>query len=177
VDKRPAVIGVLGWGWGILGGLMFISGGMALLMSTIMNRMSPGGFPPAQATAKFPAQFAPMLVVFQYFWLLALCQLLLAGFIVFSAMQFLKLREWVRLSLLAISGLAALYVVSFSIFWMYMWVSITGAAQMPQANMPPGFMWIGIVGATVNMVIFTTPLILSIVALRGKVVREAFAAG
>jgi glucan phosphoethanolaminetransferase (alkaline phosphatase superfamily) len=169
-SKMPTVVKVLGWGWLAVGCLMILSGGMAFIVSTIMNQAR--GFP---ASTKAPPQFAPMLIIFQHFGILALIQIALAGFIVFTSAQFLKRREWARVGLIVLSFLAAAYVIGFSIFWIYMWVSITGAASASSHGNPPppGFSLIGIVGGIVNMVIFSTPPILSIIALRGKTVRDA----
>lgn len=171
--KLPTPVTVLGWGWIILGILSFISGTMALLMSTVMNAMAPGGFPPSGKN--FPPQFAVMQVVFEHFTILALTQLVLAACVVYTGANLLKLREWARRVLLALSILALTYIVSFSIFWMYMWISMThtGAAAAP--GPPMAFTLLGVVGGTMNMVVFSIPAILSINSLRGKSVRDAIA--
>ena len=174
--KLPTQVSVLGWGWTIVGILSFLSGGMALLMLTVMNAMVPGGFPPhIPANGKFPPQFAVMEVVFAHFGVLATVQVVLAACVIYTGTRFLKLHEWARCVLLVLSVLVLTYVVSFSIFWMYMWSGMTSAAAAKPGGPPMFFSVFGIVAGSLNMVMFSVPPILSIIALRGKVVREAIA--
>ena len=172
--KSSAVFGALGWCWLAIGGMMFLSGGMALLVSTIMDRTVSGGFPPR--ADKFPPQFAPMFVIFQHFGIFASIQLVVAAFIFFTATQFMARREWARHILLVFSILGLTYVIGFGIFWIHMWTSVTETATASAPNkVPAGFATIGLVGGIVNMVLFSVPPILSIIALRGKTVRDEFA--
>ena len=189
VAVRPTAVVVLGWGWGIVGGLMCVSGCLAVAVTSVMNSMAPGGFPPKGGT--FPPQFAPMMVIFEYFQILLVLQLLLGGAIVWTAVHFMKLREWARRGLLVFSALGLLYIVSFSIYWMSMWQTLTSGALTqlsdthaahpphplpPQVVPPEWFSSLGIVMGVFNMITFSLPLILSIRALRGKTVRDAIAA-
>ena len=123
-----------------------------------------------------------MAVIFQYFGTIALVQLVFAAFVVYTAANFLKFQEWARRGLLILSYLAATYVISFSIFWIYMWISIltgaatnTASAALHQVVPPALFMIVGIIGGICNMVMFLIPTILSIIALKGPTVRDAFA--
>jgi hypothetical protein len=165
---RPNVISILGWGWLAVGVMAFISGGMAFLVFSIMQAQGKG-FPPSGPN--MPPPLAAMAPFFQYFRELVIGQMIFAAAVVFTATSFLKLREWARKALLLFSVILLVYIIGFSIVWGYTWVSATTTAS--NANVPKGFVAFGIVAAIVNLGTFSVPLVMSIVSLRGKVVRKA----
>ena len=75
-----------------------------------------------------------------------------------------------------LSWLAFLYTVGFGIFWVYMWVSMTG--QVPTHGAPinaQSFQLMGAVMGVIVIAVFAVPLWIMIRYLRGAEVRAAIA--
>jgi hypothetical protein len=68
-----------------------------------------------------------------------------------------------------------LYLVSFGIFWVVSWVGITSNIPITEGTPGPSSMF-NIVGAVMGSVItifWAAPLVVIIIFLRGKTIREA----
>ena len=114
------------------------------------------------------------LKAFEYFHLLALVQLVISALLIAASGALLKCRAWGRTVVEVLNWALLLYALSFGTYWIYMWTSLTSAAQAPgRGTPPPGFQAFGVIAGIINIVVFAVPLGLSIYYLRSKTVREA----
>jgi len=165
---RPTSVAVIGWVWVVLGTLMTFSALMGLAMWTLMREEW------SQATSSTEGGPAEVLFTRLFAWypVLTSAQTVLSPFIVWSAVQFLRLRRWARMALEIVNWLALAYVIAFCIFFIYAWNSLLSGSQ-GEAAPPPGFGLIGTVGGLFNMAFFGFPLVLMLRYLRCQAVREA----
>ena len=170
--KRPTSVTVIGWIFIAGAILMILSGGMGFAAFTFMQQMGEE-MPPFPEEAPF--QFSVMEVIFQHFGLIAIVQVALAVFIIIASIQFLRLRRWARTALEVVAWLGLLYLVSFGIFWVVSWIGIT--SNIPSTEEAPGlFPMFNIFGAIMGSVItlfWAAPLVVIIIFLRKKTIREA----
>lgn len=149
----------------VLGSVM---GGFAYSM---MRQMGGASVPP-----NMPAQFALMNIVFQNFGVLLVLQGLVALVAVWAGIALLQLKAWARTTIEVLSWLTLAYCIGFGIYWVYLWLSMTG--QMPKGGGPVDtdmFQILGVVMGVVVIVAFAVPLWIMIRYLRGAEVRAAVA--
>jgi len=171
---RPTSVTVISWVWIIMGILMILSGAMGFFSFTMMQEMSGGeAFPPSQLPPDFPAEMKPMMFIFSYFQLIAALQVVVAIIAIVSGINFLKCRKWARTTLETLTWMALTYIVVFGIYWVFMWISMTG--NIPQEQIPQGmgnFKYFGaIMGIIVNLM-FGAPLVVMLVKLKGSVIKS-----
>jgi hypothetical protein len=170
--KRPTAVTVIGWVFIAGAVLMIFSGGMGFAAFSFMKHMG-GEKPPIPEQAPF--QFGVMEVIFQHFGLIAIVQGALAVFIIIASIQFLRLRRWARTALEVIAWLGLVYLVGFGIFWVVSWIGITSNIPITEGTPGPAPMF-NIVGAVMGSVVtlfWAAPLVVIIIFLRGKTIREA----
>ena len=156
-EKRPTCVTVIGWAWIIIGGLMCFSSAMGLLSFSMIGQMS----------QQHPESQQNMPAIFNFFPLLAVIQILLGGFGLFSAMNFLKLKESSRKYLEILTWLLLIFIVGFSIFWVFNWITMTSG------HGPGGFSVMGAIMGVVVTGIYGVPLGVMLKFLRGDKVKTA----
>jgi len=105
-------------------------------------------------------------------------QFLVALLAIVSGIYLLRLHPWARTAIEILSWLAFIYSVGFGIYWVYMWISMTG--NMPQSAASENAKTFQIMGTVMGIVvisIFSVPLGMMIRYLRGPVVRTAVTHG
>ena len=172
VKKRPTAVTVIGWIFIAGAILMILSGGMGFAAFSFMKQ-STGGVPPVPED--IPGQLRVMKIAFQHFGLLAMVQVALAIFIIIASIQFLRLHRWGRTALEVVTWVGLVYVVGFGVFWVVSWIGITSNIPMTEGTPGPSSMF-NIVGAVMGSVVtlfWTAPLVVIIIFLRGKTIKEA----
>jgi hypothetical protein len=171
--KRPTGVTVTAWLWIVMGGFMVFSaimGGFAYMMMRQMG--APPAIPPGM-----PAGLEMMNAVFRHFGALLAVQAIVAALSVWAGIALLQLKAWARAAIEALSWLALLYSVGFGIYWVYLWIAITG--QMPAGNAPVDTALFQVMGVAIGVIItaaFVVPLWIMIRYLRGNEMRAAIAA-
>jgi hypothetical protein len=170
--KRPTSITVIGWMFIASAILMILSGGMGFAAFTFMKQAA-GGAPPLPED--IPGQLGIIEFAFQYFELIAAVQVAFAIFILIASIQFLWLRRWARAALEVVSWLGLAYMVGFGIVWVASWIGITSSIPLTEGTPGPSPMFniLGVVMGSFVTVCLAVPLVVIIVFLRGKTVREA----
>ena len=168
--RRSTSITVIGWIWICIAAFMAFSGFMASVVYYLFL-----GPEMQQARDQLPEQqVGPLFTfMFEYFGVLSVFQVLFAVFIVYSAIMFLRLKAWARLSLEIITWLSLLYIVGFGLFWIVSWFSMTGQIPDDQgAEMLGAFQIFGAIMGAVITLVFAVPLGIIIKYLRGEKIRE-----
>jgi hypothetical protein len=170
--KRPTSVTVIAWIFIAGAILMILSGGMGFAAFSFMKQTT-GGVPPVPED--IPGQLRVMQFAFQHFELIAMVQCALAIFILIASIQFLRLRRWARTALEVITWLGLVYVVGFGIFWVVSWIGITSNIPITEGTPGPSSLF-NIVGAVMGSVValfWAVPLVVIIIFIRGKTIREA----
>jgi hypothetical protein len=170
MSKRPTGITVTAWLWIVGGGFMALGGLMGGLAYSTLREM---GLPPA-VLPDMPAGYAVMNAVFQHFGLLLVIQTAVAALAIGSGIAFLKLKAWARTAIEGLSWFTLVYSAGFGVFWVYLWLSMTG--RIPQGEVPVDPALLQIVGAVIGVVItaaLVVPLWIMIRYLRSEEVRAA----
>lgn len=170
--KRPTGITITAWLWIVTGGLMIFSAVMAGFAYTMMGDMGP----PPSTSSEMPAEFAVMSSIFRYFGVLLLLQGIVAVVAIWAGVSLLRMKQWARTAIEVLSWIAFLYTVGFGIFWVYMWVSMTG--QVPAGSVPVNTDSFQVMGAVMGVIVtsvFAVPLWIMIRYLRGVEARTAIA--
>jgi hypothetical protein len=170
--KRPTAITVIGWIFLVSSILMILSGGLGFIAFSFMNQMAEE-MPPIPE--ELLNQFQILRIIFQNFGIIALLQVALAIFVLMASIHFLKLRKWARNAVEIVAWLGLLYVVGFGIFWVVSWITITSNIPVSEApsGPPPMFNIIGAIMGCVVTVVWAVPLIIIIIFLRGKTIKDA----
>lgn len=170
--KRPTAITVIGWIFLVSSILMILSGGLGFIAFSFMKQMAEE-MPPL--SEELPHQFRIMGIIFQNFGIIALLQVALAIFVLMTSIHFLQLCKWARNALEIITWLGLFYIVGFGIFWLVSWIDIT--SSFPDSQVPSGpspmFNIIGAIMGCVVTVVWVVPLIIIIIFLRGKTIKDA----
>ncbi len=170
--KRPTAITVIGWIFLVSSILMILSGGLGFIAFSFMKQMAEE-MPPI--SEELPKQFQILRIIFQNFGIIALLQVALAIFVLMTSIYFLQLRKWARAALEIITWLGLFSVVGFGIFWVVSWITITSnipVSEVPSGP-PPMFNIIGAIMGCVVTVVWAVPLIIIIIFLRGKTIKNA----
>lgn len=171
-EKKPAAVSAVGWIYIAVSGLMILSALMSLVMFAVMRKVTGGEFPPMGQGMPEGFKFATFM--FKHYGLIAFVQLLVAGFGLYSGIEFLRLRAWARTALEVLTWLGLAYIVGFGIFWIVSWMGATSAFPPAEAGGPTAAF--GIFGAVMGLVVslvFAAPAIIIIVFLRKPEVRRA----
>jgi uncharacterized protein YneF (UPF0154 family) len=170
--KRPTSITVIGWIFIVTAILMIFSGGIAFIAFNYMKQIAEEMPPIAE---ELPNQFRIMRIFFQNFGILALLQIAFAIFVLMASIHFLHLRKWARSALEIVAWLGLVYVVGFGIFWVVSWIGITSGipVSVGHSGPPPMFTVVGAVMGCVVTVVWAVPLIIIIIFLRGKIIKDA----
>jgi len=157
VEPRPTCVTVIGWAWIILGGLVCVSGIMAIFNPPMVSRMS-GVQLLAQDRMPTVLKFFPLFAA-------ALMGLGVLGLI--SGVKFLRLKAWSRVVLEVLTWLAVLYVVVFATVWLYAWLSMAHEYGVGVSELMRGLM------GTVVIAICGVPVLIMLMSLRGEKVLNA----
>ncbi len=170
--KRPTAITVIGWIFLASSILMILSGGLGFMVFSYMKQIAEE-MPPL--SDELPHQFQIMRIIFQNFGIIALLQVAFAIFVLMTSIHFLQLRKWSRTALEIITWLGLFYIVGFGIFWVVSWITITSSFPVSEvpSGPPPMFNIIGAVMGCVVTVVWVVPLIIIIIFLRGKTIKDA----
>lgn len=172
LPKRPTGITVTAWLWIVTGGFTVFGGLLGGFAYSMMGQM---GQPPA-FPSDMPGGFVLMTAAFQYFGVLLVLQTVVAILAVWAGIALLQLKAWARTAVEALSWLSLVCCVGFGIFWIYLWVSMTG--RMPKTAAPVDIGMFQMLGAAMGAVVtvaFAVPLWIMIRYLRGTEVRTAIA--
>lgn len=151
-EKRPTCVTVIGWAWVVIGGLMVLSPIMA-----IVNLAAFGALQRSGPDTPLMLRVLPFLMVIQ----IAVGTLGLA-----AGVNFLKLKPWSRPVLEVLTWLLLLYVIGFTVFSIFHWISL---AEGPDAFALAG----AITGIVAGGGIYGVPLGIMLKYLRGPKVKEA----
>ena len=99
-EKRPTAVSVIGWAWIVLGGLMLLSAGSALVLTSFYGGFS---FPFALNTYR----------------LFSVLELVVGSCGLVAGVSFLKLRLWSRIALETLSWLAIAGILASSVGLMF----------------------------------------------------------
>ena len=170
--KRPTSITVIAWIFIAGAILMILSGGLGFAAFSFMQQVGEE-MPPIPEEAPF--QFGVMKVIFQHFGLIAMGQVAVAIVIIIASIQFLRLRRWARTALEVITWLGLVYIVGFGIFWVASWLDMTSSIPMTEGTPgpPPMFDIFGAIMGSVIALVWAVPLVVIIIFLRGKTIKEA----
>lgn len=170
--KRPTSMTVIGWLFIVGSAFMILSAGMGLVALSMMRETTGGRLPPLPPDA--PAMLRVLYGLMPYFWLLARLQIAFALFVLFAALQFLRRRAWARAALESVAWLGVVFTVGFALIWAATWVSMMSTVPaQPGAPSPTFFTILGVVVAVVVAAIWATPLVVILVFLRGRTIRDA----
>ncbi|MCP4345385.1 MAG: DUF3810 domain-containing protein [Desulfobacterales bacterium] len=151
-EKRPTCVTVIGWAWTIIGGLTCLSAIMAFSTLTMISQL------PQNPNIPFILRIFPLLAIVQIgFAILALV----------SGINFLKLKSWARNVLETLTWIFLVFIVCFSIFWLFNWFSMASGLE------PRSF---GIMGAVMCLIItgiYGVPFGIMLKYLRSPKVRNA----
>ena len=166
-ERMPGVLRIIAWLWIVAGGLMALSGFMALLALSAMPQMP-----------EPPPEFGLMALPFRHIGVLMAAQFVVAVIALVAGIGLLRLRAWARTTVEVMCWLAIAYNLVFVVLWVSAWTSI--AAPMMD-TMPDGGGWAmryaGPVMAIVMTAAMTVPLVLMIRYLRGPEARAAVVRG
>jgi hypothetical protein len=124
-EQRPRAVTVIGAAWLIFGGFRFLGGLLGLIMWKL------GGM---QDLFNRPTAFSGLLPVrtlrsvFRQFGVEVTLQMLVGLVVVFCAVGLLRLRPWARPAIEALCWLGLIFVVCFSILWVFLWTGVIGEA-------------------------------------------------
>lgn len=169
VIQRPTAITVIGWLYVGFGLLMALGGAFGLVMSFAM----PTPHTDLSTQPDMPAPFKLMSHLFDYFWVAAGVQLLVAVLMIVAGAAFLKLKPWSRPVLEGVAWAGLLYDIGFGVFWIW-GVSSMGARNPPAGQAPETAFFAGFLAFGVVLILaFAVPPIVVIRSLRGATVRQA----
>jgi len=169
-STRPTGIKITAWLWIVAGAFMIFSAVMGGFAYSMMRQMDKPGIPGGEA----PAGFGLMNLMFQNVGAVLAVQCVIAVVAIWAGIDLLRLKAWARSAIEALCWLGVLWTVGFGIYWVYMWISMTG--QMPSGPAPAGgdtFQVMGVVMGVIGMLMFAIPLGIMIRYLRGREVRGA----
>lgn len=162
---------VIGW--------LFVVGSVLTALSALMglagDRMITEGAlpdvpPEAPPVIRFFVALMPFLGV------LALVQLVVAGFVLYTAIAFLRRRAWARTALESMTWTSLVGSVALIAAWVYVWVAMTsGIPARPGALSPASLTLFGVVAAVFVGAVYVVPLAVIIGFLRGRTIRDAVA--
>jgi len=140
---RPTMVTVLGWIWIALGSFMTLTSLMVLMFSIGLSELMHGEVVRDAGMSGVPGA-GLMVWVFGHFNLLAAGQLFIAILVLVAGVQLLHLRRWARVFLEAVCWLGLAYMVSFGVWWGFVWVGMAGqipagAPDAPSAALMSGF--------------------------------------
>lgn len=161
-SARPTGITITGWLWVVIGAFMLFSALMGGLGYSMMRQ-------PGIHGADLPREFALMDFVFQNFGVLVAVQSVIAVIALWAGIDLLRLKAWARSAVEVLSWLGLVWTVGFGIYWVYMWVSMTGQASAG----PDASQWMGAAMGAVVTLVFAIPLVIMIRYLRGNEARQA----
>ncbi len=167
---RPTGVTITAWLWIVVGAFMIFSAVMGGLAYSVMRQLDK----PGVTGGNVPPGFELMNFMFQNFGAVLAVQCVVAVVAIWAGIDLLRLKAWARSAIEALCWLGVLWTVGFGIYWLYMWISMTG--QMPSGAVPGGgdtFQVMGLVMGVVGMLMFAIPLGIMIRYLRGREVRGA----
>ena len=154
---------------------MIISGSFGFIAFSFMKAQGGSEIFDQPIDKNLPEGFHFAFSMFRYFEILAFLQVILAGGLLVSAIQFLKLREWARKVLEGFGWFSISFVVLFTIFWIVIWTSIIGQIPDDQSSKIPvtAFAWIGPIMAVIINGFHSAAIILAIKFLRSAKIKNA----
>ena len=173
---RPLAVTILGWVFAVFSGMGVLGSVFVLLFWSLLSPTFFNEFP-SELPPDFPPAFGLLFGFFRYYVAIGILQTVVAGFSVFAAIQFLKLRPWSRAYFEVLSwirlSLGTLFIIVFSVGWISAVTSISTSSGEP---MPPPAVFIGFGVAITTMIMLFNGVILGglIWLLRSKHVRPAF---
>ncbi|HPQ42225.1 MAG TPA: hypothetical protein PLV45_17775 [bacterium] len=158
LEKRPTCVTVIGWVWIVLGGLMVLSGAMAMVIAiTVLS------------TAGNESELSPIFHAAPY---LCVVQIVAAVLGLVSGIHFLRLKAWSRSVLEALTWLVLIYVIGFMGYIVYD-IAFTGSAS----NLIIIDEIIALTMGIMITAVYTVPLAIMLWYLRGPKVCNAMKTG
>lgn len=170
VAKRPTSVTVIGWIFIVTAILIIFSGVMGFMAFSFIEQMKQEGMP--QIPEGMPMPFKAMSVIFKYFGILALLQIVFAVFVLIAGVQFLRLKAWARTALEIVSWLSLFYIIGFGIFWVASWISMTPGLSSVKGAPPAMFKIIGAGMGIMVMAVFAILISVIIKFLRGAEIKK-----
>jgi len=171
--SRQALSLVKGLAWSFIGAgaLMAVGGFGGLLMVGPMRRH------PDQSLLyillqDFPDSHAVWDTIMAWIVPASWIQIVLAAFMIWAGIEFLRLKRWARAALEWTTWLTLLGVAAYGIFMVFFWLRMLRALS-PEGDLPPGAGFLGVIAGGVVTALLAAPLVLTALLLRRKEVREA----
>lgn len=169
--RRPTTVTVIGWVF-ILSGVLALTGAIIGLGAW---RAVPG---PRSALLLQPPADAPLPLVWassllDIFEGLVLAQGVTAAIAIVAGVQFLRLRQWTRPVLEGLAWFSLVFILGMGLTWVGTWISVT--ARMTDAGAVPQrlFTIMGVMLGVGTAVVWSLPIAVIIMLLRGPAVRQA----
>ena len=172
--ESPASVKIIGWFYVVVSGMMFFSGVMGYMAWHVIEEMR--RIEGLNEGPPFPSPFRLMEIMFRYYDVLAILQVLVSVIILVTSIQFLRLKRWARTGIEIISWLALLYVLGFGTYWVVSWLSIL-SMPVKEAGPPVSPLVFDIFGAVMGAaitLIFAIALFVIIRFLRKEEIRQIF---
>ena len=120
IQTRPTSVTVISWAWILLGIITILGGLMATFCFIMINNISALRALPEQ----IPSELRPLTLFLKNISYLAVVQFVFSAIAITSGIQFLKLRNWARLTIEGLTWAMLLYILFIGSYWLYMWLSI-----------------------------------------------------
>ena len=158
--KKPVSVTIIAWIWIVVA--------IKMLLSAI--RILKKGYPEPLENVSNP--FKIMDVFLRHFETVGIISIIISIFIIIIAFYFLKLRAWAKTAIETISWLGLIYFTCLGIYGLFIWKEIVSFVKETNTQMG-SFIFISHVATSVFVVLIIIALIVMIIFLRGKTIRDA----
>lgn len=169
--RRPTAVTVIGW--------IFIAGAVFSLLASSLGLVTFANLYQMRKLLLPPGDGQdPAFLRFVTRYVLPLLGLLLpvSLFVIWAAVQFLKLRPWARVALEAMAWLGAAYILVSGVFWIFIFLNFLFGHPVAGVtpDYPPLLRILFIAVSTLSTIVWLLPVLILIFFLRFQPVRDAF---
>jgi len=169
--RRPTPVTVIGW--------IFIAGAVFSLLASSLGLVTFANLYQMRKLLLPPgAGQDPAFLRFVMRYVLPLLGLLLpvSLFVVYAAVQFLKLKAWARVALEAMAWLGAAYILVSGCFWIFVFLKFLFSPPLPgvTTDYPPLLRVLFVAVSALSTIVWLLPVLALIFFLRFQPVRDAF---
>jgi len=161
--QRPTAVTVIGWVYISLSIFMILVSFMCILMSVLMQNLA--------GKQDLPIMLERFMTVYQ---IGAFIEIIVGVFVLYTSIQFLKLKSWTRAILEVFSRISLSFTVLFSIFFV-LCVIVMMQKTTPNPEVPRGFLIIIFTfGSIINCFVWGIPNFIIIKHLRKPEIKQIF---
>jgi len=173
VRNRPAPVTAIGYVSVGLSGFAILSNIFCVLFLSLVD----GGLETLEVIATDAAEKISILfLLFKHIRVLCIVHIAGSVFILYTAIQFLKLRSWARTVLETINWLILVWIVLFIILWNGMFTNLVSSAPFSDSGMSVPI-WFRVITIALSILIAAfsaTPHVATIIYLRKKTIKAMF---